>query len=117
MTIQRADLSSFASTLARADVPVERPLETPRAGETGGANGAGGAGTVDFAERVSEVLNEVNEVQVQAGNAAEGYANGTQNDMHGTMIALEQADITFRLVSNVRSRLVEAYREVMRMGA
>ena len=78
--------------------------------------GAGDFG-VDFAGRVRELLDDANTHQVQATEAAEAYANGERNDLHGTMIAMEQADITLRLVSNVRSRLVEAYREVMRMGA
>jgi len=107
MTIPRADLSSFVSTLARADGPAPRP-STAEAPEVGG---------VDFGDRVREVLQDVNAHQVRAAEAAEAYANGDRDDIHGTMIALEQADITFRLVSNVRSRLVEAYREVMRMGA
>jgi len=87
---------------------VQRPEATADAGEPGG---------VDFGDRVREVLQDVNAHQVRAAEAAESYANGSRDDIHGTMIALEQADVTFRLVSNVRSRLVEAYREVMRMGA
>ena len=110
MTIQRADIASFASTLTRADAPTS---PTPREGATETT----GVGGVDFADRVREVLNDTNAHQVRAADAAEAYANGQRDDIHGTMIALEQADVTFRLVSNVRSRLVEAYREVMRMGA
>ncbi|MGE0787567.1 MAG: flagellar hook-basal body complex protein FliE [Sandaracinaceae bacterium] len=102
------DYSSFASTLARAEPtrgvtpsPIERTEVAPGRG---------------FADRVRELVDTTNAQQVEAQQAAEQYANGERNDLHGTMIALEQADITFRLVSNVRSRLVEAYREVMRMG-
>ena len=102
----------FASTLARAEVT--RPDPAP-IGE--GAPRAEAPAGPDFGERVEQLLDSVNAQQVRAEQAATDYADGTRNDLHGTMIALEQADITFRFVSNVRSRLVEAYREVMRMGA
>jgi len=36
-------------------------------------------------------------------------------DIHGTMIALEKADISMRLMLQVRNKLVSAYEEVMRM--
>jgi flagellar hook-basal body complex protein FliE len=33
------------------------------------------------------------------------------------MIVMQEADISLRLAANVRNRVIEAYREVMRMGA
>jgi len=113
MTITAANLSSFASTLQRAPTTTANPTEIG-ATRTQGGSPTGGA---NFADHVQEVLEDVNAHQVRADNAAEAFASGERTDMHGTMIALEQADISLRLVSNVRSRLVEAYREVMRMGA
>ena len=112
MTITGPNLASFASTLQRTP----STSATPSAGELSPTRVEAPSGT-SFAEQVQDVLEEVNASQVSAENAAEAFASGERNDMHGTMIALEQADITLRLVSNVRSRLVEAYREVMRMGA
>lgn len=109
--------TSFAATLQRADATVDARVGTglDATGTTGPQRAAPGG--LDFAERVREVLDEANAHQVRATEASEAYANGDRNDIHGTMIALEQADVTFRLVSSIRSRLVEAYREVMRMGA
>lgn len=101
------ETSSFANSLARTEAPQVRPQSSEA---TSGPR-------VDFAEHVRDVIDEVNGHQQRAQEAAEAYANGQRNDVHGTMIAVEQADITFRLVTNIRGRLVEAYREVMRMGA
>jgi len=40
----------------------------------------------------------------------------TENkDIHGTMLALEKADLSMRLMLQVRNKLVSAYEEVMRM--
>ena len=112
MTTPIAPSVSFASTLART----EAPTSTPSLPSGGVARPEGPSG-LGFAERVEEMVQGVNDLQVRAQDASEAYASGERNDMHGTMIALEQADISFRLVSNIRSRLVDAYREVMRMGS
>ncbi|GAB5542119.1 MAG: flagellar hook-basal body complex protein FliE [Sandaracinaceae bacterium] len=116
-----SNMTSFAATLQRADATVQpREVQTPQADSLRIGEGAQRVQAPEgpsFGDRVEQLLEQTNQVQVNAEQASEAYANGTRNDMHGTMIALEQADISFRLVSNIRSRLVDAYREVMRMGA
>ena len=52
-----------------------------------------------------------------AEHKAEEFAVGHHNDIHGTMIATEQAEISLHLLANVRNRVVDLYREVMRMGS
>jgi flagellar hook-basal body complex protein FliE len=74
-------------------------------------------GTTSFTEQLREVLQETNEPQIKARKVADDYASGKQNDLHGTMITMTQADIQLRLAANVRNRMIEAYREVMRMGS
>lgn len=106
-----ATRTPFAATLARTDAPTPSPV--PREGP----QGSGQAEGPHFGERLREMLEDVNQRQVDADTAATEYANGERNDLHGTMITMEQADISLRLLSNVRTRLVDAYREVMRMGA
>src|SRR4029078_4155019 len=99
MTIRiGADLTSFAATLSRAEAPA--PVAPVGEG---------------FVHQLQNAIADVNAHQHQASQVSEAYANGDRNDLHGTMIALEQADITLRFAANVRNRLVEAYREVMRM--
>lgn len=71
----------------------------------------------DFVGKLREALKSANEGPAAGEKASDAYAAGTQNDLHGTMISMAQADISLRLVSNIRSRVIEAYREVMRMGA
>lgn len=71
----------------------------------------------DFVGKLREVLKGANELPKAGQDAADSYAAGTQNDIHGTMISMAQADISLRMVSNIRSRVIEAYREVMRMGS
>lgn len=79
-----------------------------------GENSASG---VDFAKELKSFVGEVNDYQKVAELKSENFATGRSNDIHGTMIAVEQAEISLRLLGNVRNRLVEMYREVMRMGS
>lgn len=101
-----------------AVLPMEEPtIARPGMGAATPTPNLGEARTVSFAETVREAVSEVNRTQAQAAEAATQYAEGKQNDLHGTMIAMAQADISLRLVANVRNRVIEAYREIMRMGA
>lgn len=70
-----------------------------------------------FAEQLEEFVSSVDEVQKTAEQMGENFANGRSDDLHGTMITMEQANISLHLLANVRNRVIEAYREVMRMGA
>ncbi len=70
-----------------------------------------------FGERVAGLISEVDQMQKEADRAAEDFAEGRRHDIHGTLIAINKADVAFRLLGAVRNRALEAYREIMRMGA
>lgn len=70
-----------------------------------------------FSEQLAEFVSGVDQSQKGAQHKAEEFAVGHQNDIHGTMIAVEQAEISLHLLANVRNRVVDLYREVMRMGS
>jgi flagellar hook-basal body complex protein FliE len=73
--------------------------------------------TVKFSDQLKNFVSEVNEYQKTSETKSEDFATGKSNDIHGTMIAVEQAEISLRLLANVRSRMIDMYREVMRMGS
>jgi flagellar hook-basal body complex protein FliE len=70
-----------------------------------------------FSEQVAQFVSNIDQTQKTGRTQAEEFAVGHTNDIHGTMIAVEQADISLRLLANVRNRAVDLYREVMRMGS
>ena len=69
---------------------------------------------VSFADTLSESLDKVNDLQKEADKAIEDFATGKTRNIHETMIAVNKADIAFRLTMQVRNKIVEAYQEVMR---
>ncbi|HET8934180.1 MAG TPA: flagellar hook-basal body complex protein FliE [Polyangiales bacterium] len=70
-----------------------------------------------FADHLAGFVSGIDQTQKSAEYKAEEFAVGHHNDIHGTMIAVEQAEISLHLLANVRNRVVDLYREVMRMGS
>jgi flagellar hook-basal body complex protein FliE len=76
----------------------------------------GTAGAVPFANVLQDIVGSASQSLHQAEEASTAFARGQQNDLHGTMIALSQANVRLQLVNQTRNHLLEAYREVMRMN-
>jgi flagellar hook-basal body complex protein FliE len=94
--------------------------EARGAANSGTAQKAAGASPTlepSFADQVAQFVSGVNQTQKTSQTQAEEFAVGHNNDIHGTMIAVEQAEISLHLLANVRNRVVDLYREVMRMGS
>jgi flagellar hook-basal body complex protein FliE len=75
----------------------------------------GGAAPASFGAVLKDSLSEVNRLQEKADAAITALASGEKASLHDTMIAMEQASISFRLMMQVRNKIVEAYQEVMRI--
>jgi len=61
------------------------------------------------------MLNEVNDLQNKADLKIEEFATSKDKDIHGTMVAMQKADVSLRLLLQVRSKLTQAYQEIIRM--
>jgi flagellar hook-basal body complex protein FliE len=76
----------------------------------------GGTGeSKSFGQVLEDSLTQVNSLQQQADVAITDLASGGPTTLHDTMIALEKADLSFRLMMQVRNKIVEAYQEIVRM--
>ena len=68
-----------------------------------------------FDKLVTGLVNEVSAKQAAAGEAVNGLLSGQNVSLHQTMIAMEEASISFQLMVEVRNKLLESYQELMRM--
>jgi len=68
-----------------------------------------------FGDLLKQALQEVNEAQHVAEQEARNLMTGESTDMHSAILAVQKADVSFQMMMAVRSKLIEAYREVMRM--
>lgn len=68
-----------------------------------------------FAAELKNAVGEVNTLQNRAEEAMKnGAVRGAEN-IHETMIVLQEAEIGLKLLTRVRDKALEAYHEVMRM--
>jgi len=71
---------------------------------------------MSFKETLTDVLNEVNDLQINAKESVEKFLSGEIEDVHQVMIEAEKASVGLELTLEVRNKILEAYREVMRMS-
>ena len=82
---------------------VSRPVPAPAAAGTG------------FGELLSNVVEQVNDKQLAAQDAIRDFAAGKIENVHDVMLAEVEAEISFKMLAQTRNKIVEAYKEIMRM--
>lgn len=70
--------------------------------------------TVDFQEFLKKSLAEANKEIANADEGIKEMISG-QKDVHEAMTALEEANLSLRLLLQIRNKLIAAYEEIMRM--
>lgn len=68
-----------------------------------------------FASMLGRMVSEVNAKQNVAADAVSALQGGQNVPLHQTVIAMEEASVSFQLMVEVRNRLLESYQEIMRM--
>jgi len=68
-----------------------------------------------FGRILNNALNEVNELQVESENYDKLLATNQVSNLHEVTIAAEKADIAMQITLTVRNKIVDAYKEIMRM--
>ena len=68
-----------------------------------------------FSEMLETAAAQANQKINQGQAAGEAFAAGSTDDIHGTMLALSQADIELKLVGSVRNKVIDAFYELWRM--
>ncbi len=101
-------IAAVAATIAPIAPPSLEPVQ--------GAQGALQAGApAGFGQLVTQGLNQVNEQLMASQTDVQQLAMGNAQNLHQIMIRLEESRLSFQLAMQVRSRLLEAYQDVMKM--
>ena len=61
------------------------------------------------------MINSVNQLQTETGQAQEALMNGDPVELHQVMIKAEEAGLATDLLLEIRNRLISAYNELIRM--
>ncbi len=87
-------------TSAGTGIQPEKPAGTPEA---------------PFTKLIDQLLTYTEGKQAGADHAVMDLAAGRTDNVHNVMLAVAEADLSFRLVLEIRNRLSDAYQEIMRM--
>ncbi|MCX6633329.1 MAG: flagellar hook-basal body complex protein FliE [Candidatus Solibacter sp.] len=85
----------------------------PQAILPAGQAGAGGAG--GFKDVLSSAIQKVEAIGQNASLSVERFLAGEGEELHTTILATQQAELSFELFLQARNKVVNAYQEIMRM--
>ena len=68
-----------------------------------------------FEEILKKSLDEVNKLQNKADQSIEAIASGKMENIQDAVMAIEKADVSLKLLTEIRNKAIEAYKEIMRM--
>ncbi len=72
------------------------------------------SGGSDFADVLKESLEEVNDLQEKGQKAMSDLATGQVKDLHQAAIAIDKAELSMKLMLEVRNKAINAYKEILR---
>ena len=67
-----------------------------------------------FAQELKNALGNVNQMQVDGEKAMSDIATGSVKDLHQAAIAIDKAEISMKLMLEVRNKALNAYKEITR---
>ena len=68
-----------------------------------------------FGDILQSTVESVNNSQIASDKAIVNLQSGEAEHLHEVMIAVEQADISLRMLVQMRNKALSAYEEIMRM--
>ncbi len=71
--------------------------------------------TQQITQSFQDMLSTLNQSQQNSDDLMAQLARGEDVDLHTVMIGMEENNVNFNVALGIRDKLVEAYREVMRM--
>lgn len=69
-----------------------------------------------FADTLTEAIEKVNELQLQSDEKITDLITGRTDDVQATVLAVQQADTSFKVMMQVRNKIIDAYKEIQRTG-
>ncbi len=83
--------------------------KTEKAGE------AAGKTEPDFQKVLDQAIQEVNSQRKASTQARNDFAAGKISNIHDVIITAEKAGISLRMTMEIRNKIVDSYKEIMRM--
>jgi flagellar hook-basal body complex protein FliE len=68
-----------------------------------------------FADMVKDLVQQTDRQQIQAEQEVQKLVTGETDSIHDVVLTTSKADLAFRLMMEIRNRLIASYQEIMRM--
>ena len=68
-----------------------------------------------FVDHLKATIQNTNDMQHNAKTAMEELATGRNGNIHETLLSMSKAETSFKMVMQVRNKVLNAYQEIMRM--
>lgn len=89
-------------------------IEKTGLGQSSAANSDKAEGP-SFTELFSNMIQSVNEIQHEAGDLQQAFLAGEPVELHQVMIKAEEAGLSMDLLLEIRSKLIDAYNDLIKM--
>jgi len=96
------------------DITIQNSVQLP-VGTAISRNSEPSSDSDSFGKMLTDSIQQVNRLQVEADSNINDLATGKQTDIHRTMIAMEKASVSFELLMQIRNKVISAYDKIMRM--
>lgn len=107
MSLSSAQIASQSAARIAGSSP--SPAAAP------GAAKAGRPGGDPFADLMKSELQQVNHQHQHADEMVKQLVEGQTDNIHGVVLSVAKADLAFRMMLEIRNRVIDSYQEVMRM--
>jgi len=97
-----------------ASIPSAELRELNATNLSSGVSGIQGT-SGSFSGLLGQMVQDVNAKQNTATQAVQDMQSGQHVSLHQAMISMEEANVSFQLMVEVRNRLLDSYQELMRM--
>lgn len=77
----------------------------------------GGPDAPSFGDMLGDLLNQVDQAQKAADTSIQELVTGESTSIQDVVLKMEEADLAFSMMKEVREKLMRAYKEVMSMQA
>ncbi len=110
-------ISSIPPSLAAMPTPLTDRIQPSQLFNAGSANGlqAGQPPGDGFGKMLDGLVSTVDAKQVQADSLTKKVLLGDTDQLHQSVIAMQEASVSLSLMVQVRNKLVDSYQELMRM--
>lgn len=68
-----------------------------------------------FADVINNLIEQTNNAENQSNRAIHELETGKAESLHEVMLKVEEADISLRMLVQMRNKAITAYEEIMRM--